>query len=224
MKENELEILTSYDQTVPYDSSTVELEVSQLIEKAIQDRNVYLVIDKIKTFLGGFRANGIGLAKLLYLTKANWGQLEVSDNYADFLFETTGLSRTTVDRYISVWEKYEDNIIPTQYQERFKLMPIKNQIPVAKALEQGYEISDTQWQNIVNAPDNNSLLAEMRIIKGVEPRKGSLVMILKRNGDITATYEGKQTFIGWLSTNEENDPVTERCIGRIVQGAGILRE
>lgn len=221
---DELEINTSFDQTILVDYTQVEQEVSDLIEKAIQEKNAYLIVNKATEFIGKFRTNGLGLAKLLYLAQHNWDKLEMSDNFVDMMFEGTGLSRTTIERYISVWEKYESNTIPQQYQDRFKLLPLKNQIPVAKALEQGYEITDDQWQNIVNSPDNSSLLAEMRIIKGIEPRKGSLVIVLKRNGDLVASYNGVQTFLGWLDPNEKNDPVLEKCIGRIVQGAGILRE
>jgi hypothetical protein len=220
----DIEISTSYDQSVANDSSAIEAEVAQVIEKAIQEKNVYLIFNKVTEFIRGFRSTGIGLAKILYLTKENWDKFGASDNYADMIFEGTGLSRTTIDRYISVWEKYATNVIPPEYQDRFKLMPMKNQVPVAHALEQGYEITKEQWQNIVNAPDNSSLLAEMRSIKGVEPRKGSMVIILKRKGDLVASYNGVTSFLGWLSINEENDPVVEKCIGRIVQGAGILRE
>lgn len=221
---DELEISTSLDQTILYNSTKVEAEVDHIIEQAIQHKDAYMIINKATEFIGGFRTFGLGLAKLLYKANQNWDKLDVSDNFIDMMFEGTGLSRTTIDRYISVWEKYESNTIPPQYQERFKLMPIKNQIPVAKALEQGYEISDAQWQSIITAPDNNTLLAEMRTIKNVEPRKGSLVIKMKRNGDLVAYYQNSQTFLGWLDPNEKNDPVLEKCIGRIIQGAGILRE
>src|SRR4030042_6546715 len=100
-------------------------------------------------------------------------------------------------------------------------MNIKSQIPIAQALDAGYEIDDTEWEELVEAPDFSTVNAKMRDIKGKEPRSHALLLMIDRDGGIKAIKNDVQVYVGWLNVDDEND-VVHQAINRIEKGAGLL--
>jgi len=219
----DIEIITSMDQSVYFEMEESEREVDRIIAQAIQEKDSELVLTTIVHLVAGFRKSGLCLAKLLYEAQKCWLVLDAGDNFYDMMFERTGISTTTIDRYISVWSMYAQKDIPEDFQQRIKLFPMKNQIPIAKAIEQGIDFTPEQWESLSMAPDNSSLLAEIRKAKGQEPRKNSLTITLKRGGSLEMYYQNTKYDLGWLNTEDTNE-IVQKAISRILAGAGIRRE
>ena len=221
----DIEILSSLDQPIPYNTQEIEDEIDRIISEAIYTKDVSLVLSKGESLIGNFRASGLGLAKLLYEAHKNWDQFDAGDNFYDLVFDRIGISTTTIDRYITVWSMYDHNLVPVDLQGRLKAFPLKNQIPIAKAIEQGVEFSEAQWMNLSTAPDNSTILAEIRTAKGQPPRKNAMLIKLRRNGNLELYVDGQYKQLGWLNLDDaKNDLDIDRAISRILSGAGIMRE
>jgi hypothetical protein len=166
--------------------------------------------------------SGIALAKLFYLIRENWEVFEIGDNFEDVAYARVGRTKDTVDKYVRLWEMYENKTIPAEFIEDIRQKNVKDQIPIANMLSQGYEPDEEQWQDIVDAPDNSSVLRAVRDIKGTEPRKSALLLFIKEDGSLIAEQEGVSQYVGWLNIDEAGD-IAEKGIQRLLRSAGVLQ-
>jgi hypothetical protein len=126
-----------------------------------------------------------------------------------------------IERYINVWDKYEKELIPAAIRER----PMKDQIAIAAAIEQGYDIPKQIWNELENASNNNDVLGIIRKLKGKPPRKSSLQIFEERDGSLVAwNGDGVRHLLGWLnSKEEEDDAAIHKGLERIRKGSGLIR-
>lgn len=220
------ELISNLDQPIPVNLfETIETEIDEIYIHAFETKQVYLALNKARELIGGFRASGLGLAKLLYMLQRDWEHFNIQDTFKDVVFDYLGLSPVTITRYISVWEKYDRNLIPPDLQEEFKIKPMKEQIAIATTISQGYEIREEDWEKLANSPDMATTGAILREIKGKPMRKSGIMIVLKRSGDLIAWHDGAQYFLGWLDLKEaENDEVISKAIERIISNSNIRRE
>lgn len=221
--ENDNEIISSLDQPMRYDPNPVLDDLGRFYDQAKTEGNLEAIIQKAQTLIGNFRASGLGLAKILYLLNRDWLTFGVDDDFSDTIFATLGITKGTIDRYIAVWKLFAENYVPASMVESFKLKPMKSLIPVAKALEQGYDVTQMEWQKLMDSPDDSTVRSILREIKGEAPRAGGLVLVLKRDGDISATMDGQTVTIGYLYVDQVGE-VTQKAIERIVNGSGMMKE
>jgi hypothetical protein len=165
--------------------------------------------------------SGIALAKFFYLIRENWDEYEIGDDFDDVAFDYVGVAKETVDRYVRVWKMHELKLIPEQFAEDIRQKNIKDQIPIATAVAQGYEINEDDWQELVDAPDNTTVGAKVREIKGKEPSKSALLIFLTSDGTLSVTQEGETEFVGYLNVDDAG-LIAEKAIERIKRSAGIL--
>lgn len=219
------EITTSLDQPVLFNPQPILEEVDRFYDNALLSDNPALtILNKAKEILVGFRASGLALAKILYRLKLDWRRFGINEKFEDSVWAITGINKVTIDRYVTVWGIYEQNLVPEAVRPYMLSMQMRSQVPVAKTLSQGFALKDEDWQRIINAPDNASVRAELRLIKNQTMRKSGLMFRLKANGDLWATDStGLQHYVGWLDI-ESTDETVIKMINRIVDNSYIIRE
>jgi len=89
------------------------------------------------------------------------------------------------------WEMYEKKFIPKEFEDEIRGKNIKDQIYIATLPAQGYEPDEDEWQDIVDAPDYNSVSAKVREIKGKEPTRSALLIFISEDGTLSAQQEGE---------------------------------
>lgn len=224
MTDDELLVISPLDQSIEIqDEDGVLDKIRKIINDSIEEKNAQKALHVCYQIVKILKLGGLALAESLYMISSHWEELGVNDEFEDTVASRTGLNRATVQRYVSVWSMYAENKIPEPYQEQIRQMNIKSQIPIALALDAGYEIDNDQWEELVEAPDFSTVNATMRDIKGKEPRSHALLLMMDREGGIKAIKNEKQVYVGWLNIDDE-DEIVQQAISRIEKGAGLLSQ
>ena len=226
MNGDELLIISPLDQDLNLDDDDHILEkIEQMILESVEEGNYHKAIHICKQLIQITKLSGLALAKSLYLIKSNWDKFEMSDNFDDTISSTIGLHKATVQRYCSVWSMYAEQKIPKQYVEQIQQMNIKSQIPIAQALDAGYDIDEDEWKELSDASDFSTVNDKLRQIKGKEPRSQALRLEVDRDGTIYAWKKEERRYAGWLNFNDrEHDGIVDQAIERIIKGSGLLEK
>lgn len=219
---DELVVVSPLDQAL--DTENIELLdwIRSKGEESLQQHDISIIVAPLQAMVKMAKMNGLGLACGLYFIKKHWEEYKIDDEFTDYAFVELGLHRHTIDRYVDVWAMYDTNAVPDDFAPRIMQQNIKSQIPIAKAVAQGYEIDDATWEDLADATDYTEVAKIVREVKGREPRKGSMQIFLDRDGTLHAISDGMMYEIGYLNTMEEDD-VVEKAVERIVNNSGILR-
>lgn len=222
MNDDTLMIIGSLDQPIQTDNGWVLKRIDEIIDESVEKHNAFIALNACKQLVEVSKTSGMALAKALHLTKQHWDEYDQADEFESVAYEYLGLHKATVDRYVNVWNMFAGKDVPEELKEEIQQRNIKDLIPVAKALEQGYEIGKDTWRDIADAPDFNTVSKIVREdVKGVAPRKGSLQLYLDDLGTIWAFYNDKKYFVGSLEVDSEDEAV-QKSIKRIISGGGIL--
>ena len=224
MSNDELLIISPLDQSLEVEDEDGVLEkIRQIITDSIEEKDAQKALHVCYQIVKILQLGGLALAESLYMISSHWEELNVNDAFEDVVSARTGLHKSTVQRYVSVWSMYAQEKIPEEYRERIKQMNIKSQIPIAQALSAGYEIDNDWWEELVDASDFSTINATIRDIKGKEPRSNALVLMLDRDGGIKAIKGGEQVYVGWVNIGDESE-IVQQAIGRLIKGGGILEQ
>jgi len=220
---DELMLISSFDQSVSADTSWVFDQIDQKIRESVEKRSAFIALNICRELKAVGQVAGLGLAKTLYQIKQNWENYDdVGDNFEDTISDYAGINVRTVERYIRVWKMKEDNIVPKELEKDIFDRNIKEIIPIANAINQGYEIEDDEWQELADAPDLNTVGGIMRDIKGQPPRKSALQIVMDRDGTLNAIQAGEFGYVGFLNVDEDNE-VAQKAIARLVSSGGIIK-
>jgi DNA-binding TFAR19-related protein (PDSD5 family) len=196
---------------------TVENEIIHLHETGDINRVMTIIkgLDSLDNITGHAKA------RLLWAS-SEWYKLNVpGENFSDHVESTTDTKKSTVDRYVTTWKYVEDCVIPKEIAER----PLRDLVPIAMTLKQGYDISKEQWRKIKNTTTDGELRDVLREVKGKQPRKSARVIKLKRDGSLVGYKGEQQYFIGFLNIKDaENDLVLAEFIEKIKISVGIVEE
>lgn len=213
--------------STPLDQPLKKGEIKDLVLQKVEERinasktvdDALLVIEELTVIR---ELSGLALAEAYYRIKHKFG---VSN---DYIFEKVGKSKDTVNRYIRVAAMKNGRtpndppMVPESYQDRLFDRNIKDLIPIANALDQGYEIEDEEWEQLTNAPDFSTVSKIVREdIKEKEPRANTLVLYARRNGDVVAFKDGKEKFCGYLLLNDD-DIIVQQAVARIIKDSRIM--
>jgi len=221
---DELLIISPLDQSIDVEDDDHVLEkIEKMILDSIEEHNYMQAINICTQLIQVTKLSGLALAKSLYLIKSRWSEFDIHDTFEDTLASRTGLTKATLQRYTSVWSMYAENKIPDEYAEQVRQMNIRSQVPIAQALDAGYEIEKDGWEELVSDPDFSSVNNTLREIKGKDPRPQALLLMMDRDGGIKALKKGKQVYVGWLNIDDE-DEIVQQAISRITRGGGILEQ
>jgi len=219
MPTDELIILSGLDQSLPTDNGWALQKVDEYINQSLSQGDVYIALDVCKQLRQVSQIAGLALAKMLYLIRDNWDYFDVEEPFEDVAYEYIGLHSHTVDRYIKVWKMFADGVAPEELQQR----SIKDLIPIANAVAQGYEITEDEWDKLEDAPDYSSVTRIVREdIKDQEPRRNALQLFLDSDGQITAMKDGFIHNVGYLHLDSGEDIVMS-AIERIIKNTGMMR-
>jgi hypothetical protein len=218
---DELLVLNGLDQSLPVDDNLMLQRVDEIMDESLREKDPYIALNFGKSLIIVSQLSGIGLAKLFYQMKENWDAYERKDDFDEIAYDYVGRTKGTVDRYVRVWKMYEQNLIPKNLSEEIRQKNIKEQIPIANLLAQGYEPDGEEWQELADAPDHASISAKIREITGAEPRKSAILIFMSENGELSAQQEGETQFVGYLDINDAGD-IAEKAIQRLLKSAGVL--
>lgn len=202
--------LTESDVMSAIDGVIVQLHQTGSLQEATKVLNILDQIDNV---------TGHAKAKLLWGMEI-WWRRNKEDDFGDYVESTSGTKRVTVLRYLNVQECIEQEYIPKSIQSH----PMRDLIPIANMLSQGYEPSKKQWDEIHLASNNSEILEVIREIKGKKPRKSGLKIYLEKDGSLNVWKNNKKTYVGFLDLEEAKiNPDVEKAIERLVNGAQIIR-
>jgi hypothetical protein len=210
------------DQSLSVDTKPMLEKIDEIVQVSIEHKDVYIALDFGVNLIQVAQISGIGLAKLFYLIRKNWDKFEIGDDFDSVAYSYVGRTKATVDRYVRVWEMYENQSIPEEFEEEIRQKNIKDQIIIATLPAQGYKPSEEEWQDIVDAPDYTSAAKKVREIKGKEPTKSALLIFISETGELSAQQEGETQFVGYLDINDAGD-IAEKAIQRILRTSGVLQ-
>lgn len=220
---DELLIVTSFDQSIGTDLSILD-RIDKILDEAVKQKNAYIALNACKELVQVSKISGLGLAKMLYYVYNKWDEFEIDDAFENIVYEYVGLHKYTVHKYVRVWAMHQENKIPAQFEKEIMQRNIKDQIPIANALVQGYKIDDEQWDQLSNASDFNEVAKIVREdIKGKEPSIDMLRLHIGAMGDIWATKGGQRRLVGALNIRDE-DEIVKQAIQRIINNCGILED
>lgn len=218
---NDLILLNGLDQALPINDNWILDKVDEIIEESLERNDVYYALNACRNVKQIAQLSGIALAKFFYLIKRNWEEYGIGDNFNDTVADYVGTHPATVSKYMRIWEMHETKLIPEEFAEDIRQRNIKDQVPIATAIAQGYEMDDEDWQELVDASDFNEVSAKIREIKGKEPSRSALLIFLSDDGQLSAMQEGETEFVGFLNI-EGAGLIAEKAIQRIIKTSGML--
>jgi hypothetical protein len=207
------------------DQADVFRRVDELIKESIRTGDPLIALERVASLTSLERLAGLGKAKLLWEIKSRWETFHIEEEFRDFVTEHTGMCTATIDRYVLVWEMYARKMIPEKLSSQIMGRTMRDQVEIAKIADR-VELDFGDWKKIAAAENGHALIEIKREITGEKPRKGGLVLQLRRNGDIEATdSEKKVHFVGYLDLDKaKEDENVAKAIERITRSAGILIE
>ncbi len=216
-----LEITASLDQPIPFDAEHLLSRVDEVVNEALEkgDPEIALKAGALLTKVN--RLAGLGFAKLAFTLKDRWIEFEVADDFVNVASLYWGKSSLTLERYIRVWEMLTTENIPEEVRDRLQQRPMKDLIAMGNMVAQGFPVPDPMWEVFAEAPNNATVLSEIRDITGREPKKGSMILHMERDGSLRAWQNGDGVHIGYLAINEDG---TDKAIARIIDKVGIVVE
>ncbi|OGH07418.1 MAG: hypothetical protein A2W22_03045 [Candidatus Levybacteria bacterium RBG_16_35_11] len=220
---SDIVITSGLDQSIPISVDTVLDKVDTIFMQSLKEKDPYLALNEAKTVLQLANLSGWYLAKLLYLMEKNWTVYEIDDRFEDVVFSWMGLHRDTVSKYVKVWSLFAGTDVPESRKLQLLQRNIKDLIPIANAISQGYEIEDEDWEEISDAVDFNSLSEVMREIKGQEPRKNAMRIFMDNVGTLFVYHQDKEYFLGSLEVSDDNE-IVKKAINRIIKNSGIIQK
>ncbi len=216
-----LEITASLDQPIPFDAEHLLSRVDEVVNEALEKGDPEIALSAGAELTKVSRLAGIGIAKLAFTLNDRWAEFEVADDFVNITSLYWGLSKLTIERYTRVWKMLTTENIPKEVRDRLQQRPMKDLIAIGNMVAQGFPVPDPMWEIFAEAPNNATVLAEIRDIKGVEPKTGSMIIHMERDGSLRAWQNGEGIHIGYLAINEDG---TDKAINRIIDKVGIVVE
>lgn len=218
-------VLGGIDQFMPHGSTEKSIlkSVHSKVEEAIQSQDVIALGRIGQALLGVGQVSGIAFAEYVYTVEACWKQLNVRDDFYSWAEDTLGKNKTTIERQHRVWGMFVSGDVPKEYVDKFKTMPIRVLIPIANMWHQGWEVTDTQWKKLSDAPDPSTVNKLIREIKKKPEKAGSLNMEWVRD---------QKALVGWVNNKphtiylqyDEGDQVVEKMLARLFGDGRVLEK
>ena len=224
MTQDELMLVTSFDQSLDTEDLSILDRIDKILAEAVKQKDAYIALNACKTLVQVSKTSGLGLAKILYYIYTDWEDFGIEDKFEDIVYEYVGLHKYTVHKYVRVWAMHQENRIPAKYEQDIMQRNIKEQIPIANALVQGYDINEDNWEKLSNASDFNEVARIVREdIKNKEPSIDALRLRLDNMGAIWAYKAGEKRLVGALNIKDA-DEIVKQAVQRIINNCGIMED
>jgi hypothetical protein len=222
---NEFEIVAMIDQSIPVKMEQSLFDrIDTVLAQSLEEKDPSLALSVGKGLLGVVRLGGLGLAKLLHGVHSRWKDYEYRGTiYALAENELGILAKATINRYIAVWEMLSGAYIPKDVLDEVKVKPMRQLVPMASLITQGFDVAVKDWVRLAHAADAGEVAEIVREIKGKPPKKQSMKIVLEQDGTLNCWNSGKITNIGMLRVEDETDEIVAKAIERIINNSGIIR-
>ena len=194
-------------------------EVDIIIQDALEKDDPSLVFHQIRNLEEKKELIEAAKSKFFYTLNEVWDQFSISklESLHTQAYDGLGYHSHTVDRYITLWEW--QGVLPKTIQDR----PVREQFVVTKMLSQGFEPSEEQWEDLERTNTKAEVDAVVREIKQQKPKRGSLQGYVSEDGTLYGWMNNRRADVGYLDLNND-DPIVQKLIKRIIDSAGVLRE
>lgn len=194
-----------------------------IIQYTKETGDPYPALDVLRKIERLKNMTSITKAKVLHFLNKFWYEYQIEAPFLETIQTYLGLTNATVvRRYIAIWDMFETNKIPEEFQERICKRPIRDLVPIVGAINQGYSFSEDDWERVLDARDFGDVARIIREdVKGKEPRSHAISYILdKRDGSLYAVNQGERFNIGRLNV-ATSSPVVRSAILRAINKLGI---
>lgn len=221
----EFEITAMVDQYIPIKmEQSLFDKIDSVLAQSLQEKDPTLAFYAGKSLLGVVRLGGLALAKLLHGVNSRWKDYEWGGTIYTLAEDELGiLAKATINRYIAVWEMITGAYIPSEVLEEVKVKPMRQLVPMASLITQGYDVDTKDWIRLAHATDAGEIAEIVREIKGKPPKKQTMKIVLEQDGTLNVWNGGKILNIGMLRVEDETNEIVAKAIERIVNNSGIVR-
>lgn len=190
------------------DHSITKTDFYQSIENEIIHLHETGDVNHVMKFLNALDevegVTGHAKARLLWASSEWFKGNKPDEDFYDHVESTTSTRAITAKRYVMVQAYIEDYSIPKDVAER----PMRDLVPIASTLKQGYAIDGRGWEKIRLSATDGELRDVLRKIKGKEERKSAKILRLERDGTINLYIKGKEKkFIGYLNIKDTDEDI-----------------
>ena len=193
-------------------------QVDKLLSDMAESGNDVAVDNAIDNLIGVQSFSGKALSRIIYGQFGWYKSVHPEVDYFEHYTEKHGGKKITVQRHVSIGDFLTNVDVPEGIKQRNS----RDILPIAKALEGGFDIDAETWEELEIASDDTEIRDILRKSQGKEPRKGSLQIYMETDGSLTAWYDGKPSNVGWLNiADSESNPIVKKAINRIVENTGI---
>lgn len=209
-------VIGGIDSFMPHGSTEKSIlkSIHTKIAEAIEAQDI-VGIGKIgQALLGVGQVSGIAFAEYVYTVEACWKNLNQRDSFYDWAEDKLGKNKTTVERYHRVHAMFVSGDIDKEFVDKFKTMGVGSLFAIANMWYQGWEVTDTQWRKLADAPDPSTVRKIIREIKKKKEKAGTLNIEWVRD---------QKAVVGWVDgkphniylTYDEKDEVVVRMLSRL---------
>lgn len=194
--------------------------VDSVIDNLHQTNDVYEATKVLGTLEKIGEVAGKAKARLLFGIHQWWIENSMGD-FDEYVKSSTTLSPTTANRYITVQTYLVSGEIPDDVAVR----PMRDLVPVAKALSQGHTITRKQFDKIAKSNNTREIEDVLRNVKGKAPRKSSMQIYWEKDGTLNVWKDSQKVFIGYLDKEAyEQLELAQKAINRLLDTAGVIRK
>jgi hypothetical protein len=212
------------DQSLPTETefSWVKDKISYSIDEAIASHDLDKATDLVRSLIKIAKISGRELTRVLYQFKSNWHVFNCTEAFEDWADRETGLHHHTIERYIRIESLLTKPELSVEVRKELADRNLAELFPIANMVEQGYEPTPDEWEDILIQPDETSIRTKVREIKGQEPRASALVLYMDESGSIWAVKDGTKKFVGSLELSDDS-LIVRQAVDRIIKNTGILK-
>lgn len=220
--------ITPLDQEVALLPAELDIleRADEILDRAVASGNPDMVFDRIYALRRSQQIAGLSAAKMLHGMKERWDIFATDDTFEDYAMARTGYSIQTIRKYCDAWEYVIANPSLTEEQRKRLMGKTWGSILLIAPSAKADELEESQWNELVNAPDKVTV---RDIIRGTVGEKTSSKTALKlflytrgeNKGQLMASKNDVLTPFGHLDL-DSTDPAVVAAITRIMKSSGVL--
>jgi hypothetical protein len=204
-------------------NAKISTAIDGLLADAIKQGDADQAFKLCNDLLGIQRISGLSLAKTLWTIHQHWNEFGIDDDFFDNAALRLDIHRHTIERYVKVHHMMITDV-PADVIKELQDHNIRDLIPIANAISQGYTITNETWDKIADADDSREIARIIREdVKGVEPKSGSITLWMDRDGTLWAFHDEERHFVGSLEVAVD-DEIIQKAINRIISNTGITKQ
>jgi len=204
---------------------------------SLEDGNFDFARETISSYRSLARISQLGVSRILHGVNEHWKDVDHKDqdDFFQWSVRATGYVSLHIERYIGVWEMLSGGYVPDEFEDRMKSHTVRQLFKVYSLvtaprkekvnysfIDQDYDIGHEDWLKLSEASDEKRVAEIVASIKGKPRNKNFMSLKIDSRGDVYVHQNGETFSVGFLNVSEDN-PVVQKAIRRIVDGAGITQ-